>query len=60
MNPKFLNWLAHTAVMALQAYIAYRAQSNPAWAWASGVIGMAQASMPSPFGRDEDKIEVPK
>lgn len=53
MNPKFWNWLAHSSVMALQGYIAYRAQGNPAWAWANGAIGMAQASMPSPFQIDE-------
>lgn len=60
MNPKFWNWLAHTAVLALQAYVAYRAQANPSWAWASGVIGIAQASMPSPFESAENKLEVPK
>ena len=60
MNPKFLNWLTHTGVMTLQAFVAYKAQGDPRWAWLNGVIGMAQASMPSPFKGGEEKLEVPK
>lgn len=44
------NWLIHSGMTLGQAYIAYQAQTDPRWAWASPALGVIQSGMPSPKG----------